>query len=382
MNKKKIIFFSTGRSDFYLLSLILKKFIKSKKFKSYLVATGNHYEIDKGQTYKEILKKGFKIDFKVPYNLKNDTKKEIIYEISKSIKKIFNIFNKIKPDLILILGDRFELISIAHTSHLLDIPIVHLHGGEVTEGAFDDSIRHSISKLSNVHFVCHKTYKKRLMNMGEDPKNIYDVGGIGAELIANEKKLNKKDIEKKLNIKINKKIILVNLHPETKNRNTNYFSLFSALKEINKNYMIFFSSPNSDPGSRKILRYISKFKNNKNVYYFPNLGSELYYSLIRFSSLLIGNSSSGLLEAPILNTPSINLGQRQKGRLLEKSVINCNFNKNEIIKKINKVLNKRKKKLTIKYHINKEASKIMLKTLSNINLKQIKVKKFFDVKSI
>ena len=141
MNKRKIIFFSTGRADFYLLSLIYKKFKKNKKFKSYLVATGNHYEIDKGQTYKEILKKGFKIDFKVPYNLKNDTKKEIIYEISKSIKKNFNILNKIKPDLILILGDRFELISIAHTSHLLDIPIVHLHGGEVTEGAFDDSIR-------------------------------------------------------------------------------------------------------------------------------------------------------------------------------------------------------------------------------------------------
>ncbi len=380
MNKRKIIFFSTGRADFYLLSLIYKKFKKNKKFKSYLVATGNHYEIDKGQTYKEILKKGFKIDFKVPYNLKNDTKKEIIYEISKSIKKNFNILNKIKPDLILILGDRFELISIAHTSHLLDIPIVHLHGGEVTEGAFDDSIRHSISKLSNIHFVCHKTYKKRLMNMGEDPKYIYDVGGIGAELIANEKKLNKKDIEKKLNIKINKKIILVNLHPETKNKNTNYFSLFSALKVIDKNYMIIFSSPNSDPGSIKISRYISNFKKNNNVYYFSNLGSELYYSLLRFSSVLIGNSSSGLLEAPILNTPSINLGQRQKGRLLEKSVLNCNFNKNEIIKKINKVLNKRNKKIKIKYHINKEASKTILKTLSNINLKQIKVKKFFDVK--
>tara|TARA_B100001564_G_scaffold357234_1_gene373044 strand:- start:723 stop:1871 length:1149 start_codon:yes stop_codon:yes gene_type:complete len=381
MNKRKIIFFSTSRADFYLLSLILQKFKKSKKFKSYLVATGNHYEKDKGQTYKEILKKGLKIDYKVPYNLKNGSQKEILYEISKSIKKNFSILNKIKPDLILILGDRFELISIANTSHLLDIPIVHLHGGEVTEGAFDDSIRHSITKLSNIHFVCHKTYKKRLINMGEDPKNIYDVGGIGAELISHEKRLNKKDIEKKLNIKINKKIILVNLHPETKNKNINYFSLFSALKKVNKNNMIIFTSPNSDPGSTTISRFISKFKKNNNVYYFSNLGSELYFSLLRFSSVLIGNSSSGLLEAPILNTPSINLGRRQKGRLLEKSVLNCNFNKNEILKKINIMLNKRNTKFKIKYHINKEASKIILKTLSKIDLKKIKVKRFYDVKS-
>ena len=380
MNKRKIMFFSTGRADFYLLSLILKRFEKSKKFKNYLVATGNHYDKDKGETYKEILKKGFKINFKVPYILKTGKKKEIIYEISKSIKKNFDILNKVKPDLILILGDRFELISIAYTAHLLNIPIAHLHGGEVTEGAFDDAIRHSISKLSNIHFVCHKIYKKRLVNMGEDPKNVHDVGGFGAELIANETKLSKKDIEKVLNFKIEKNIILVNLHPETKNENANYLALFLALKKLTNKYTIVFTSPNSDPGSRAISRHILEFKKNNNVYYFSNLGSDLYHSLLRFSSVLIGNSSSGLLEAPLLNIPSINIGQRQKGRLLEESVLNCNFNKNEILKNFNRALKKKNKIFKIKHHINKEASKIMLKTLSTVNINQIKTKKFFDVK--
>lgn len=380
MNKRKIMFFSTGRADFYLLSLILKRFEKSKKFKNYLVATGNHYDKDKGETYKEILKKGFKINFKVPYILKTGKKKEIIYEISKSIKKNFDILNKVKPDLILILGDRFELISIAYTAHLLNIPIAHLHGGEVTEGAFDDAIRHSISKLSNIHFVCHKIYKKRLVNMGEDPKNVHDVGGFGAELIANETKLSKKNIEKVLNFKIEKNIILVNLHPETKNENANYLALFLALKKLTNKYTIVFTSPNSDPGSRAISRHILEFKKNNNVYYFSNLGSDLYHSLLRFSSVLIGNSSSGLLEAPLLNIPSINIGQRQKGRLLEESVLNCNFNKNEILKNFNRALKKKNKIFKIKHHINKEASKIMLKTLSTVNINQIKTKKFFDVK--
>ena len=379
MNKKKIIFFSTGRSDFYLLSIILKEFKKSNKFKTYLVATGNHYEKTKGETFKEILRKGFKIDFKVPYNLKKSRNSEIINEISKSFIKNSKILKKLKPDIVLILGDRFELIPIAYSALLLNIPIAHLHGGEVTQGAFDDSIRHSVSKMSNLHFVCNQIYRKRLINMGEEPKNVHDVGGIGAELISREKKLKKAEVEKILNFKIDKKIILVSLHPETKNKNVKYFLLFDALKKIKKNFIIIFTSPNSDPGGHKILKEITKFTKNKNCYYISNLGSELYHSLLRISNLLIGNSSSGLLEAPLLNVPSVNIGQRQKGRLIERTVLNCKFNEKEILKSISIALKRKNKKNKIKHHKNKRASKKIFNIISKVDVDKIKVKNFFDV---
>ena len=379
MNKKKIIFFTTGRADFYLLSLIIKKIKKNRNFKTFIVATGSHYQKNRGETYKEIINKGLKINFKVPFNTNSGNKSEIINEVSESFKKNLKILRKVNPDIIVVLGDRFELISVVNTALLLNIPIAHIHGGEVTQGAFDDSIRHSISKLSNIHYVCNKIYKKRLINMGEQPNNIIDVGGLGAELIHNEKVLSKKQIEKSLKFKINKSLIIVNLHPETRNEKVNYLEFFKAIRKIRNKFIIVFTSPNTDPNNSVILKEIKKLSKFSDVYYFSNLGSELYHSLMRFSCILIGNSSSGLLEAPVLKIPSLNLGDRQKGRLLEESVMNCNFNKNEIIKKISILLKRKKQSFKIKYHQNKKASEIIVKSLNNINLKKIKIKKFYDI---
>ena len=379
MNKKKIIFFTTGRADFYLLSLIIKKIKKNRSFKTFIVATGSHYQKNRGETYKEIINEGLKINFKVPFNIKSGNKTEIINEVSESFKKNLKILRKVNPDIIVVLGDRFELISVVNTALLLNIPIAHIHGGEVTQGAFDDSIRHSISKLSNIHYVCNKIYKKRLINMGEQPNNIIDVGGLGAELIHNEKVLSKKQIEKSLKFKINKSLIIVNLHPETRNEKANYLEFFKAIRKIRNKFIIVFTSPNTDPNNSIILKEIKKLSKFSDVYYFSNLGSELYHSLMRFSCILIGNSSSGLLEAPVLKIPSLNLGDRQKGRLLEESVMNCNFNKNEIIKKISILLKRKKQSFKIKYHQNKKASEIIVKSLNNINLKKIKIKKFYDI---
>ncbi len=380
MNKKKIIFFSTGRADFYLLSNIIKEFKNTKKFKTFLAVTGNHFDKKYGKTFKDIKKNGFKIDYKVPYILKKDNKEEIIKEIGKSFLANFKILKKLNPDILVILGDRFELISIVNTAIILNIPIAHIHGGEVTEGAFDDLIRHSVTKLSNIHFVTNQIHKKRLINMGENPKNVYDVGGIGAELISKEKKYSKKYLEKFLGIKLNKKLILVSLHPETNSKNINYTSLFSALKKIRKEFIIIFTSPNSDPGNEIIFKEIFKFNRYENSYHFSNLGSELFHSLMRVSSMLIGNSSSGIMEAPLLNIPTINIGNRQKGRLLENSILNCQFKKNEILKSILLALKKNKKSNKIKYHINKKASEIIFKTLIKLDLNSIRLKKFNDVK--
>ncbi len=215
--------------------------------------------------------------------------------------------------------------------------------------------------------------------MGEQPNNIIDVGGLGAELIHNEKVLSKKQIEKSLKFKINKSLIIVNLHPETRNEKANYLEFFKAIRMIRNKFIIVFTSPNTDPNNSIILKEIKKLSKFSDVYYFSNLGSELYHSLMRFSCILIGNSSSGLLEAPVLKIPSLNLGDRQKGRLLEESVMNCNFDKNEIIKKISILLKRKKQSFKIKYHQNKKASDIIVKSLNNINLKKIKIKKFYDI---
>ena len=205
MNRKKIIIFTTGRADFYLLSLIIEKLKKNKKFQIRLVATGNHFDKKKGSTYKDIIKKNLSIDYKVPFRDKKGSKIQIINQISNAFKLNSKILNKLKPDIILVLGDRFELIPIVYSALILGIPIAHIQGGEVTEGAFDDSIRHSITKLSNLHFVCNSVYKKRIINMGEDPRFVFDVGGIGAELVSNQTYLSKKKLEGILKINLNKK---------------------------------------------------------------------------------------------------------------------------------------------------------------------------------
>ena len=377
--KKKIIIFTTSRADFYLLSLLIKKISNHKKLNLKLVATGNHFEKKKGDTYKEILKKKIKINYKVRYKEENGSKIELIHQISKAFKSNFKILNKSKPDLILLLGDRYELIPIAYTSLLLNIPIAHLQGGEVTEGAFDDSIRHSLTKLSNLHFACNEIYRKRIIKMGENPKYVIDVGGIGAELISNQKFLSKKELEKKLNINLNKKIILVCLHPETKRRFVNYSTLFKALDKLGEKYLIILTSPNSDPGSIRIQSQINNFKKKNNFFYFSNLGSINYHSILRISEFLIGNSSSGLLEAPLLHIPTINLGNRQSGRLLEDSVYNCKFDEKEILKTIVRVIKRKKIKTKIKFHKNKKASDKIINKILRVNLDEIKIKKFYEV---
>lgn len=376
--KKNIIIFTTSRADFYLLSPLIKKISKNQKFNLNLVATGNHFEKKKGETYKEIIKNKIKINYKVRYEEKTSTKIELISQISKACKLNFKIFERSKPDLVVILGDRYELIPIAYISLLLNIPIAHLQGGEITEGALDDSIRHAITKLSNLHFACNEIYRKRIIKMGENPKYVFDVGGIGAELVSQQNFLSKKNLEKKLNIKFNKKIILVCLHPETKSKSVNYSTLFRVLDKIKDEYLIILTSPNSDPGNQTIVKEINKIKKSNNCFYISNLGAEIYHSVLRISDLLIGNSSSGLLEAPLLNVPTINLGDRQSGRLLEDTVYNCKFNEKEILKTITRVIKRGKVKKKIKFHKNKKASEKITNIISKIDLEKIKIKKFYD----
>ena len=220
------------------------------------------------------------------------------------------------------------------------IPVTHIHGGEITKGAYDDSIRHSISKLSHLHFPIHQQYKKRLIQLGENPNTIFNYGSIGVHTLKNSKLYERKQLEKLFHIKLDKKIILVTFHPVTLEKNNSKFQICNLIKflELLNDYIIVFTSPNFDNESAIIRNEILKFtKKNSNVYFYHSLGNKAYISFIKIAYLLIGNSSSGVLESPYFGTKTINIGDRQKGRIMSSNIINCDYEFQSIYKAFLKI---------------------------------------------
>ena len=335
----KNIFLITGsRADYGVMKKLIKKFSKKKNFK--LILTGSHLLSDYGNTIKEIRNDGFKINYKI--KIKNSSDKA--YQISKAtgegIKKFSYLFSHNRPDIVIVLGDRHEVLSAVIAAYFCKIPIAHIGGGDTTLGVIDEGTRHSISKMSWLHFVNDETGKKRLLQLGENPKYIFNTGSLGVESIKSVKIISHAVIEKKLNFKFKKKNILVTYHPVTLENNSSkkhMDHILSALKSL-KDTQIIFTYPNNDINGRIIIKMINKFiKNRKNSVAFPSLGQSLYISLLKKVDCVLGNSSSGIFEAPTLKIPTINIGDRQKGRLFMKSVINCKPNKKQILKSIKKI---------------------------------------------
>jgi GDP/UDP-N,N'-diacetylbacillosamine 2-epimerase (hydrolysing) len=285
--------------------------------------------------------------------------------------------------LIILLGDRFEILSIASICKIYNIPICHLHGGETTKGAIDDKIRHAISKLSSLHFVSHQEHKIKIQKMGEDTNYIFNYGALGLNDI-NNFDLKKKVIESKLNISFDKKTFIVTFHPETLNKTTNLTikNLLKALEQFKKINFIF-TCPNMDEDHDKVIFQINNFiKRNKNSLFLKSLGKELYFSTLKYINGVIGNSSSGLLEAPSLKIPTINIGDRQKGRLQASSVINCRPERLCIVKAIKKLDSKRflvGLKKTISPYGKGGSSKKIVKIIKNLKSAGILKKQFFDL---
>lgn len=344
MHKKKIIFITGSRADYGLLKILAKKIKTSKKFSLYFLVTGSHLSNKFGKTIEEIKTDGFKINGKIDLNLEINNS-NINKILSIGVEKFSTTLKKIKPTAILLLGDRYELLAPVIASFFLRIPIIHLHGGEITKGSLDDSIRHVITKFSNLHFVSNNESKVRVTQMGENPKKVFNVGALGVDAISHIKISKKKDLEKKYKISlINKKIILVTYHPNTLDvhkTDLEFKELLKALNKFNK-YLIIFTSPNSDIGNNKIIKLIKDFiKFNTNTYFIKSLGQIDYYTFLKISEVLVGNSSSGILEAPSFKTPSVNIGLRQLGRLKAKSVIDVKNNHKLIYLAIKRSLSKR-----------------------------------------
>ena len=384
---RKICFVTGSRADYGLLFELIKLTQKSKKTKLQIIATCMHLSPKFGNTYKEIEKDGFKITQKVKIPLNSDRPTDISNATARALIGISKAYKKLSPDIVVLLGDRFEMLSAAFAAAAAKIPIAHLHGGESSLGSLDEVIRHSITKMSSYHFVSTEKYRDRVIQLGEKPSSVYVVGALGVERIKKIKLFSKKDIEKKLNFTFDKNNILITYHPVTLDKHSAFKDVKEVLLALKKfkNTKKIFTMPNADVGGALINNMIKKFVKNKknNSVFFKSLGQKMYFSVMKNSDLVLGNSSSGIIETPSLNKYSINIGDRQGGRVTAKSTITCEADQKIIIKVIKKIFFKNLKNTTKKFHNPYEksnTSKKIYDKIKTLELKNIIKKKFYDIK--
>ena len=386
---RRICVVTGSRAEYGLLKNLLSQLKKDRSINLQLIVTGSHLSKFYGNTYKEIQKDGFNIDKKIFMPLKkNNTKIDISRCTGKAISSFSNVYNNLKPDIVVILGDRFEIFAAVFSAMNANIQIAHIHGGEKTLGSVDEIMRHSITKMSTWHFVSTISYKKRVIQLGENPKNVFHVGGLAYESIKNFITLEKKAFEKKIKLKLNKNNFLVTFHPETSDKSFSLEGFNNMLSSINKikDSTYIFTLSNADAESGKINKKIINFvKNNRSKsVYFSSMGQDLYYSALKNCNIVIGNSSSAIIEAPYFNTPSVNIGDRQKGRLSAKSIINTSTNKKSILDGIMSAIeinkNIKNKKVFDNPYGKYKSSKKIITILKKINLNKTNTQKiFYDI---
>ena len=379
MSKKKILFYTGSRADYGLLKPLVDKV--KKKINTGLVIGPHHLEKKLGYTYSRISRERIVKKFfcKVKINYKDV---DIIKFIRDSIYDYKKIIKRYDPKLVILLGDRYEVLSFALACFFSKKPICHIHGGEITKGSFDDTIRHMITKLSHYHFVCSEIYKKRILRMGEKKNSVYNFGSLGAENVKKIGKLSKKGLLKKYNLDPKKKLILVTFHPET-NSNIKYLDqiniILRSLKLFNKVSVIFTGS-NADPYGQSFNKKILNFvKLNSQARFIYSMGNDEYSSFLKSSDLVLGNSSSAIIEAPSCGTKVLNIGSRQQGREKSKLVHDCKLVSRLIEKKISKLIKTKKTRIKSNIFYKKNTSDLMSKKILQI-IKQEKIhhKSFID----
>lgn len=339
---KKVCVITGSRAEYGLLSPLIKAIAVNKQFNLSIIVTGMHLSPEFGLTYKEIENDGYVIDEKVEMLLSGDTDSSISKSIGLGLIGFSDAFTRVTPDLVILLGDRFEIFSAAISAYMAKIPIAHLHGGEITEGATDEAIRHSISKMSYWHFTSTENYRKRVIQLGEMPERVFNVGALGIDNIINGNFLSNEELTSDLSLDLTKPFAIVTYHPVTLENNSAEQQLDNLLNAILKfdKLNVVFTMPNADANGRVIIQMIDDFvRKSPNKYSsFTSLGSKRYLSLMKLATLVIGNSSSGIIETPSFGIPTINIGDRQKGRDRAESIIDANIYTEDIINAIKKGL--------------------------------------------
>lgn len=386
--KKKICVVTGTRAEYGLLKPLIEKIDNNSRLELQLIVTGMHLSPEFGLTYKNIESDGFEIDEKIEVLLSSDTSIGISKSMGLTLISFSETYQRLKPDLIIILGDRYETFSAMTAASVANIPVAHLYGGELTEGAFDDSFRHSMTKMSYLHFTSTDVYRKRVIQLGEHPERVFNVGALGVENILNLDLLSKSEIENDLEISLSDKYLLIVFHPvtlENKTAKNNFRELLKAVDKYDKNISKVFIKGNSDTDGRIINQMIDNYvSENKNSYTFVSLTIENYLSLLKKCFVLLGNSSSGIVEAPSLKTASINIGDRQKGRIKAESVFDCKNNEVDILSALKEAddfyLNDKFNNLNNPYEKENTSAEIMRVIEDFLLSNKIDLKKsFFDI---
>lgn len=382
---KKVCVVTGTRAEYGLLRWVIDGVQKSHLLNLKLCVTGMHLSPEFGLTYKEIEGDGYSIDSKVEMLLSSDTAGGVTKSMGLGLIGFADEFERLKPDLVVLLGDRFEIMVAAIAATIARIPIAHLHGGEKTEGAFDEAIRHSVTKMSHLHFVAAEEYRNRVIQLGEHPSTVFNVGGLGVDNILKLNLLTKEELEKSLNFKLGTKSVLVTFHPVTLENKTSGMQMNELLSALDKllDCKIIFTMPNADTDGREIFQLIQSFcLTNENAVAFTSLGQTLYLSCLNHVDIVIGNSSSGLSEVPSFKIPTINIGDRQRGRLKASSVIQCEPIKNNISKAIEQGFDEEFKALckeTKNPYGSGGASDLIVKQIEQIDINSKLKKKFYDL---
>ncbi len=379
-NKKKIAVFTGTRAEYGLLFWLLKDIDVDPELQLQLLVSGMHLSPEFGETYKQIEKDGFNIDEKVEILLSSDTSIGTAKSIGLGVLGFSDALERLDPDVLVILGDRFEALAAAQTAMILRIPILHIHGGEITEGAYDDAIRHAITKFSYLHATTTDEYRQRVIQLGEAPERVRNVGAIGLDYLSRAELLTVEQLSQSLEFQLTRPFFLVTYHPVTLAEESpveSFQNLLSALDDFPE-HQIIITYPNADDGGRKIIPILEAYasKNPERVLAIPSLGQLRYLSAVKLAAAVIGNSSSGIIEVPAFDVPTVNIGMRQKGRLAAKSVLSVSPEKEAIKNGVDKAISSTFKDVDNPYGRG-NASKQIIEMIKSIQFDPCK--RFYDL---
>lgn len=381
---RKIAVFTGTRAEYGLLYWLMKDIEANPNLQLLTIVSAMHLSPEFGSTWRQIQTDGFKIDAKVEMLLSSDSTTGIVKSIGMGTIGFADALERLSPDILVVLGDRFEALAIVQSALIMKIPVAHVHGGEATEGAYDDAIRHAITKMSYIHFTATEPYRQRVIQMGESPERVFNVGALGLDHLLRSPRMHKEELRKSLDFDLGEKYFLVTYHPVTlaeEDPVETFDGLLTALDTF-QNYKVVLTYPNADNGGRAIIPLLEQYSKTQpdRVLSIPSLGFKRYLSVMAGASAVIGNSSSGIIEAPSFRVPTVNIGTRQAGRLTATSVLHCGINTSNIRHAVEKAISLKfqtEAKSTVNPYGTGNASQKVMNILEKAQLSN--VKKFHDI---
>jgi GDP/UDP-N,N'-diacetylbacillosamine 2-epimerase (hydrolysing) len=384
---RKICVVTGSRAEFGLLQNLMHDIKQASDLNLQVIATGMHLSPKYGFTYREIEAADFIIDHKIDMLLSSDSAPAVTKSVGLGTIGFADAYAALKPDILVLLGDRFEMLAAATAALIAGIPIAHLHGGEITEGAFDDAIRHALTKMSHLHFVANSEYRQRVIQLGEEPHRVFDVGGLGVDAIKRITLLDKKTLEDSLGFRFSERNLLVTFHPVTLAKDSSVAQMTALLRALDAfpDAGLIFTLPNADNGNNELIGLIEDYVGKRwNAQAYTSLGQLRYLSCMQFVDGVVGNSSSGIAEAPSMQIGTVNIGDRQQGRLMAQSVISSDGEYNNILAALYKLFDAQFRKSLAHIHNpygDGGASEKIVKILASYPLEAILKKTFYDIQT-